>query len=377
LGFGAEIQKKFSKIFNFFPSRVMLYSSTHIYICMKRYFKSSWFLARRGRRQTLKNVAEDESLNLTKDTFFKFAFSFNSEDSREALRSLLSACTRREVTDVQIINNDVNTLYQGAKQSRLDVCVTFNDGEAASLEMQACKTSDELGKRAEYYAVMLVAGQEAHGKTYRDIKRVYQIFFLNDVLYANSDKIPRRYYYQEEAEHDRLSNLTEIIFYELPKLEKLVAECLKKRKKTKFLTKEEKWCIYLRYRHEKRAKTLIERLCYEEVGIMKAEQTIYKVSPSYKEYIRKLGILKNNLDHNQAMLESREAGIAEGIEKGREEGREAGIAEGIEKGHEEGREAGIAEGIEKGREEEKNEYRLFVIDMLDKGFTPEEIRQRL
>jgi len=284
-----------------------------------------------------------------KDLVFKFVLSFNSEDSGEALRSLLSACTRREVTDVQIVNNDINPLYLGAKQGRLDVCVTFNDGEAASLEMQTCKTGDELGKRAEYYAVMLVAGQEAKGKAYRDIKRVYQIFFLNDVLFTGSFKIPRRYFYQEETEHDRLSNLTEIIIYELPKLEKRVIECMEDKKKTEFLTKEEKWCIYLKYRHEKRVKKLIKQLCREEAGIMKAEKTVDKVSPSYREYIRKLGELKDSMDRAQAELEIREAAIAEGIKRGDEQGFKRG----------------------------KNETRQYFLDMLNQGLTTEEIIQRL
>ena len=336
---------------------------------MKHFFIRSYLLSRLVKRQTKENAEEVETLSLLDDTVFKYVFGSESEDSREALRSLLSACIRREVKKVRIVNNDVSPPYLGAKRSRLDVHVTFNDGEIADLEMQACKTNDELEKRAEYYAVMLVAGQDAKGKIYRDIKRVYQIFFLNDILYKNSDKIPRRYYYQEEAEHDRLSDLTEIIFYELPKLEKLVDECLEDRAKIKFLTKEEKWCIYLRYRHEKGVKTLINQLSKEEEGIMKAENSMPKVSRSYKRYVRNLSIQKYDMDQAQREFEIREAGIAEGRAEGIEEGRVEGIAEGIEEGEKKGR--------EEGRVEERKESRQHLLDLLNQGLTIEEIKKCL
>ena len=53
---------------------------------------------------------------------------------------------------------------------------------------------------AEFYTSALLAGQQIKGKPYRDIKRVYQIFFLNCVLFPQSNKLPRRY-------HDKRMNI--------------------------------------------------------------------------------------------------------------------------------------------------------------------------
>jgi predicted transposase/invertase (TIGR01784 family) len=153
------------------------------------------------------------------DDVFKLLFASDNEDSREALRSLLSACTRRVVSKVQIKNTEMHPAYIGGKKSKLDVLVTFNDGEIADLEMQKGVSDDDLKKRAEVYTGLLVSGQLKKGSKYEDIKRVYQIFFLNCVIFKSSNKFSRRYFYQEEEEHDRLSELSEIIFYELPKLE--------------------------------------------------------------------------------------------------------------------------------------------------------------
>jgi flagellar biosynthesis/type III secretory pathway protein FliH len=56
-------------------------------------------------------------------------------------------------------------------------------------------------------------------------------------------------------------------------------------------------------------------------------------------------------------------------EEGWEDGWEAGIEKGLERGMEKGRE----EGWEKGREEGQN----MVFELLDQGYTPEQIRARL
>ena len=275
----------------------------------------------------LKRLARENKgkpFSILDDVVFKVMLSANNADSREALRSLLSACTRREISSVQVMNNDLNPVHLEAKTARLDVHVIFNDGEVADLEMQAGKSSDDLKKRAEYYTSMLVAGQQARGKPYRGMKRVYQIFFLNCVLFPQSEKVPRRYCYREETEHDRLSDVTEIIFYELPKLEERLLGFLTdktgKDPRSLSLTEEEKWCIYLKYRDEERAGALIKQLCTEEEGIMRAEQAVYQLSRDYKRYALKMAEMKNSMDRAQELLEAREEAQAEGHAAGHAEG---------------------------------------------------------
>jgi len=304
-------------------------------------------LARELKRLAREN--QGKALSVLDDVVFKAMLSADNEDSREALRSLLSACTRREVSTVRIVNNDLVPVHLDAKTARLDVHVTFNDGEAADLEMQAGKSDDDLRKRAEYYTAMLLAGQQSKGKPYSRIKRVYQIFFLNCVLFPDSSRLPRRYFSQEEVEHDRLSDATEIIFYELPKLEQRLRDFLSGRIDMETLTEEEKWCIYMRYRHEERAGALIERLCREEEGIMRAEKAVNKVSRDYIRYARKMAEIKNSMDRAQALFVAQEEGHAKGLVEGRAEGLEKGIAE----------------------------ERRRVLEMLDQGLSVEEIKQNL
>jgi predicted transposase/invertase (TIGR01784 family) len=252
--------------------------------------------AREPKRPVKEKAAESKPLSVMKDAVFKAMLTMDTDDSREALKSLLSACVRREVSAAQVVNNDAVVAHLGAKALRLDVNVVFNDGEAANLEMQVGKTDDDLRNRATLSATMLLAAQSRKGRPYREIKRVYQIFFLNCNLYPHSDKLPRRYSFFEEEEHDRLTEMVEIILYEMPKLERKMRDYLAGKTGPETLSEEEKWCIYMKYRHIKRAQPLIRELCRKEEGIMHAERTLIKIDRDYINYIGKMNILKNEMD---------------------------------------------------------------------------------
>ena len=274
-------------------------------------------------------ATEGAPLCVMDDIVFKIMLTSDSDDSREALRSLLSACTRREVTKVQILNSELLPAHLEGKRPRFDVKVTFNDGEIADLEMQMDKYSDDLKKRSTQYSAMLQAGSLRKGSKYKEVKRVYQIFFLNDVLFPKSNKFPRRYGYREEQEYDLLTDSSEIIFYELPKLEQRVKEYFANKTGSDLahetLSAEEKWCIFLKYRHEQQAKLLIDELCYKEEGIMHAEKQVNKISRSFLKYLREMDEIKDEMERRDR------------LEAARKEGHTLGHAEGHAEGHISGR----------------------------------------
>ncbi|GHV96628.1 hypothetical protein AGMMS50293_29480 [Spirochaetia bacterium] len=302
---------------------------------MKLSFSKPWLIPRDIKRQARENVAQGKILNIMNDTVFKAVFTDDTEDSREALRLLLSSCTHREISRVQVMNSELLPDYLAGKSSRLDVHATFNDGDAANLEIQIDKSGDDLKARAAFYAARLLSAQAKKGETYGEIKRVYQIFFLNCVLFPQSDKLPRRYFMMEEDEHDKLNEVMEIIFYEMPKLEQKVQEYFagEKELRRENLQREEKWCIYMKYRHEAKAQGLIAELCREE-GIMQAERALTKVSRDYEKWARTLYREKAEMDYRSGMYTARKEGIAEGKVVGIAEGKVAGIAEGSAKGYE-------------------------------------------
>jgi predicted transposase/invertase (TIGR01784 family) len=360
---------------------------------MKTSFLETLRLNAELRRQARLNAEQGKPLPLTLDIVFKALFAGNSKESENALRFLLSDCIHRPVSALSIRNSEIIPEYLSGKTVRLDVHASFNDGEEADIEMQAGKSSDSLKTRALFYASRLLSGQEQRGKRYGEIKRVYQIFFLNDILFPGSEKLPRRYTVQEETEHDQLSEVMKIIFYELPKLEKRVKGYTEGAKV--HLSAEEKWCIYFRYKANEKMGALIEDLIREEEGIMWAELALKKMNWDKERWARALWREKRAMDYQdwqlglkqareEAKKEGRAEGKAEGIAEGKAEGRAEGKAEGIvigeakgiAEGKAEGRAEGIAEGEVKGEERGgQKKAREIARKALAKGATDDFVRE--
>jgi predicted transposase/invertase (TIGR01784 family) len=339
------------------------------------------FLSPEVRRQTRENIRRGIALDPLSDIVFKTLLTANNRDSREACRSLLSACTRRPVASLSIKNNELLPEILTGKTMRLDAHLAFNNGEKADLEMQMHKSSDDLKARAMVCASKLLSSQPLRGESYGKVKRVYQVFFLNFELFPGSDKISRRYTMREEDEQDELTNLLTVIFYELPKLEQTVRDCAAGKKDLNILPEELKWGIYLKYRNDQGMGSLIDELCRAEEGIMHAERALKRMSLSENIWWWKYARDKRRTDNASEMAARKEAledARTEGREKGLAEGRTEGLAEGRTEGLAEGRTEGLAEGrtegLAEGRVEAKAEYQP-VIEAKDREI--EELRRKL
>jgi predicted transposase/invertase (TIGR01784 family) len=294
------------------------------------------------KRQARENAGQGKPLSPTLDIVFKTLFGGNSNDSREALRALLSDCIHRPVADMIIRNNELLPEYLSGKTVRLDVHVGFNGGEEADIEIQAGKSDDNLKNRALFYGSRMFSGQGSKGKKYKDLKRVYQLFFLNSVLFPGSEKVPRRYTMREETEHDQLSEAMEVVIYELPKVEKYVRAYCEGKGGIKTLSPEKKWCIYIKYKGNEHLSGMIDEISRQEEGIMWAELALKKMNRDKEQWARALWREKRAMDYQDYLATAKEA-----IEEGRKEGRE----EGLEEGRKEGREEGLEKGLKQGREE--------------------------
>ena len=79
----------------------------------------------------------------------------------------------------------------------------------------------------------------------------------------------------------------------------------------------------MKYRNDERVQALIEELCLKEEGIMRAERAVQGISRDYVRAIRRMNIIKNEMDRNQRSYD-------EGRDEGLEEGRAEGYAEKLE-----------------------------------------------
>jgi predicted transposase/invertase (TIGR01784 family) len=289
-----------------------------------------FFLSKELRLKARDYASRGKPLNLMLDYVFKAVFTGNDADSREALRKLLSDCTHRTVTKMRIRNNEILPERSEGKTVRFDIHVNFNDGEAADIEMQLQTSGDDIKARASLLAARLLSGQSRRGSKYRHIKRVYQIFFLNFILFPEnadgstpiSGKIPRRYVTTEKEEHDQLNDLTEIIFYEFPKLDAFVRAYNEGKESLETLPEEAKWCIFIKYENDETAKKLITDICKENKGIMMAEQALNRVSFREWHWARALSREIGRMDYESGLSAAREDGFADGESAGSEKERQ-------------------------------------------------------
>jgi len=132
----------------------------------------------------------------------------------------------------------------------------------------------------------------------------------------------------EETEHDRLNELLEVIYYEMPKTADAVKKFFEGKETLKTLPTEQKWCIYFKYRQEEGMEPLIDELRNEEEGIMRADRALKKIERDQDKRARAIFWDNQRLVYNSDMDAAKEEGLLQGRQEGQQAGMQAGRLEG-------------------------------------------------
>lgn len=150
---------------------------------------------------------------------FVFKNIFGSEKHPNILISFLNATLKPEdlITEVEIKNTDLNKGYIEDKFSRLDVKATTSNNEIINIEIQL-KNEYNMIKRSLYYWSKLYSEQLNEGEDYSLLKRTICINILN-FKYLKTRMFHSVYRMKEIHTNEELSDIEEIHFIEIPKLE--------------------------------------------------------------------------------------------------------------------------------------------------------------
>ena len=150
---------------------------------------------------------------------FVFKNIFGSEKHPNILISFLNATLKPKdlITEVEIKNTDLNKGYIEDKFSRLDVKATTNNNEIINIEIQL-KNEYNMIKRSLYYWSKLYSEQLNEGEDYSLLKRTICINILN-FKYLKTRMFHSVYRMKEIHTNEELSDIEEIHFIEIPKLE--------------------------------------------------------------------------------------------------------------------------------------------------------------
>ena len=144
---------------------------------------------------------------------------FGSPNHPEILISFLNATlkAKKKIVNVDIKKTDIEKQYIEDKYSRLDVKAKTSNDEIINIEIQL-KNEYNMIKRSLYYWSKLYSEQLGEGQDYSVLKRTICINILN-FKYLKTRKFHSGYRLKEIYSNEELTNVAEIHFIEIPKLD--------------------------------------------------------------------------------------------------------------------------------------------------------------
>ena len=243
-------------------------------------------------------------------TDFAFKKIFGSKTSNPILISFLNAIIyegKNTIKSLKIINPYNPGITATLKDTYLDVRAVLDNGSTVIIEMQALNVED-FEKRVVYNFSKAYSNQLDSGEKYSLLQPVIALTITDFVMFKDTEQIVNRFTWKEDRELFSYREELKLIFLELPKFKKELAE---------LKTLSDKWIYFL-----KSAAT--SEVVPESLG-------------EVSEIDRAFGLASRaNLSKEELeALEKREMFIADRrneIILARREGKEEGIEEGIEKG---------------------------------------------
>lgn len=150
---------------------------------------------------------------------FVFKNIFGSEKNPEILISFLNATLKPEnkITSVKIKGTDIAKQFIEDKYSRLDVKATTSNNEIINIEIQL-KNEHNMIKRSMYYLSKMYEEQLEEGEDYSKLGRTVCINILN-FKYLKTERFHTGYRLKEIETNEELTDIIEMHFIEIPKLE--------------------------------------------------------------------------------------------------------------------------------------------------------------
>ncbi len=234
---------------------------------------------------------------------FVFKQIFGSAKHPRVLISFLNATLKPmfPITEVQVKNTDIEKKFLEDKFSRLDVKATTSNGEVINIEIQL-KNEYNMTKRSLYYWSKLYEEQLTEGEDYSSLKRTVCINILN-FKYLKNERFHNSYRLKEVETNEQLTDVMEIHFIEIPKLDD------KSDEKDLLVA----WTQFLKNPESEKVRNL--EMSIEE--IREAKDELHRLSADEKQRILYEMRAKQLRDEISALNKARRDGIEQGIEQGK------------------------------------------------------------
>lgn len=240
-------------------------------------------------------------LNPRKDYVFKAIFTQNTDDSRGALKSFLSAAIDKQVTSVQLQPNELAADHIGDRQTCFDVLCMIDDDEPVNIELQSVGSYEIFAKRIEYHSAHLLNYYVNKRMDFENIPKTYQISIVDFVFDSKSKDCVSRYAMRTE-DGRKITERQNIIVIELPKIEKLGIVPPKE------LTNVQKWGKFFVDTDKPSRQQYMAEIAESEEDIMQAQNTLVNLNQSYSQWTAEEARFNAELDKRMYAKYYREEG---------------------------------------------------------------------
>lgn len=242
------------------------------------------------------------------DSTFKGIFTQETEDSKLALQTFVSAVVGRNVKNVILKPNEPAKDSPELKGMSYDISVEFDNGEMSDIEMQAWKEDYDYGVRAEIQSARLLNNNAKKGDNW-DSPKIYQISVLNFHFRKDDNKILSWYTMKNESA-ERLSDRQNIIFIDLKTIRKKLGLPIDE------LTPIDKWGLFFSYVDKEEYADYISELVRSEKGIMAAESIVKNMSEADDNWFVQNSQFIYERDRNTLIHNAEKRGREEGLQQG-------------------------------------------------------------
>jgi len=262
-------------------------------------------------------------------TDYAFKQLFGQPQTSDVLRGLLNALLRREgsevIRQVRIVNSERTPSNPRGKTKRLDIYAQTDRQEHINIESQVGREPAMVARALLYWASLFDA-QAMQGMVYQELTSTIAISFLNFRLFPSTDSYHTTYHiYRDHAQgHDRLTDLLELHFVELPKFRRrcrpgqvdVVGDPLVR------------WLLLLDAAKNTRNLAIVEGLAMSDRTLEHALRVWEEISHDPEQYAAFLSRRKAMLDEVSRLRSAETRGVERGHARGMREGEVKGKTEG-------------------------------------------------
>jgi predicted transposase/invertase (TIGR01784 family) len=244
---------------------------------------------------------------------FAFQYVFGRQENKDILISFLNAVLKmppdEKLTDITIMETKLDKELLHEKSARLDIRAVTAAREQINIEIQLANQYN-MEKRTLFYWSRMYTGQLQSGHDYRELRKTITINILN-FNYINTERYHNIFHITEDHTGVLLTDVLEIHFLELTKLEKEYSPA-------QLDDPLVNWLLFLRGVQDEQVK---EVLVMKEPAIGKAMTALDLINQDREA--RRLYEIREKARHDEVSLlnSAREEARAEGLTEGRVEGK--------------------------------------------------------